>query len=313
MKNPLNIIFMGTPDFAVPVLHALHHEGHHLALVVTQPDRPKGRGKKPASPAVKVAALRLGLPVIQPESIKDPGLVDAFAGLKPDVMVVVAYGQILPKAILDISGLCAVNIHASLLPKYRGPAPIQWAVINGEKETGVCTMKMAPGLDTGDILMCKITQIDGNETSSLLHDRLSEMGAEVLIQTLEKLASGNIKPIPQDSAKATYAPMLKKEDGRILWSKSARELHNFIRGISPWPGAFTFHGANRLKIVAAEPFAGSPSEPFGTVIQSFPDELKISTGDGGLSIIEIQGPSGKRLAIRDFLRGYRLSPGDRLE
>jgi methionyl-tRNA formyltransferase len=313
VQKPLNIIFMGTPDFAVPALHALHQEGHFLCLVVTRPDRPKGRGRKPAFPAVKVAALELNLPVLQPESVKDPGLVELFSGLKPDVMVVVAYGQILPKTILEIPRLCAVNIHASLLPEYRGPAPIQRAVIHGEKETGVCTMKMDEGLDTGDIMICKKTVIKENETAALLHDRLAQMGAEVLIQTLDKLVSGDIQPSPQDHTKATYAPMLKKEEGRIDFRKSAKSIHDCIRGMSPWPGAFTFHGANRLKITEATPLSGHPRELPGTVVQSFPDELKIATGEGFLSVLKIQGPSGKLLSIGDFLRGYRLIPGDRFE
>ena len=313
MNRSFKIIFMGTPDFAVPALRELDRLGHKVVLTVTQPDRPKGRGKKTAFSPVKMAAIEMELPLLQPDSIKHPHLVDELSALQPDFIVVVAYGQILPQALLDIPVYATINIHASLLPKYRGAAPIQWAIINGETETGVCTMKMDAGLDTGDILMCEKTPIAFDDNSATLHDRLSQMGAAVLISTLENLAAGKIDFLPQDHAIATYAPLLKKSDGHIDWSKPAGELYNFIRGISPWPGAFTFHDGNRLKIVSARPIHSPVTDPAGTVVRSFPDELNVAAGDGLLSVIEIQGASGKRLPVKEFLKGYHIPPGSRLD
>ena len=303
---------MGTPDFAVPTLKKISEQGHTISLVVTQPDRPKGRGKKPAFSPVKQTALALDLPIVQPHNIKSPEWVKSFADLKPDVMVVVAYGQILPKSLLDIPAYCAVNIHGSLLPKYRGPAPIQWAIINGEKKTGVCTMIMSPGLDKGDILLCRETPISLEDTAESLHDRLAQLGADLLIETLDKLATRQIQPIPQDHNSATYAPMLNKKDGRIQWHASAKNIFNFIRGMTPWPGAFTFHGDKRLKLFSAMVLDTPVSAEPGTVISGFPEELRIATGDGAISITEIQGASGKRMAIADFLRGYDIPAGDML-
>ena len=309
MKTPFTIIFMGTPDFAVPSLQSLVQNGYDVPLVITQPDRPKGRGRKPAAPPVKIKALELGLELLQPTSLKDEQFQNRVLQLQPDFFVVIAYGHILSENILRFPRLGTINIHASLLPKYRGPAPIQWAIINGESQTGITTMLMDAGVDTGDILLRRKEPILPEDTAATLHDRLALAGAEVLVKTLRDYAAETIAPIPQDHAKATYAPLLKKRDGRIRWQKPAQELAAFIRGMTPWPGAYTFHNKNRLKILKAAWLPENPSEPAGTILKTFPDELCVATANGTLSILEIQGSSGKRLPIADFMRGHPLPAG----
>ncbi len=305
----LKIIFMGTPDFSVPALKILSQNGYEVALVVTQPDRPRGRGCKLTPPPVKATALDLGLPVVQPQTIRDPLFIDQMRALEPDLFVVVALGQILPQELLDIPPSGAVNIHGSLLPRYRGPAPIQWALINNERETGITTMLMDNGLDTGDILMTAGTRITPDDTSSTLHDRLADMGADLLIKTITGLKSHAIVPQPQDHALATYAPLLKKSDGRIDWNKPAQLIEAFIRGMTPWPGAFTFRENKRLKIFKALANTQKTTQAAGTVVRGFSDELRIATGRGTLSLCEIQGASGKRLDIKNYLRGHNIEPG----
>lgn len=309
MKKKAKIIFMGTPEFAVPALKALYKSNQNVALVVTQPDRPKGRGRKIIPSPVKKAAVSLGCEVDQPASVRTVEFANRIATHKPDIIVVVAFGHIIPKNILAIPKIAAINIHASLLPKYRGPAPIQWSIINGETETGVTTMLMDEGLDTGDILLSSKIKIFSDDTSGTLHDRLANLSADVLIQTIERIETGDITPISQDHAQATYAPLLKKNDGRMNWEMPAPTLEAFVRGMTPWPGAFTFHGKKRLKIFKAMPMIIDTVEPPGTVIKRFPDELCVAAGKGALSVIEIQGESGKRLLIKDFLQGYKIPPG----
>ena len=309
MKRPFRIIFMGTPAYAVPTLKAIHQSPHRLELVITQPDRPRGRGRKVFPPPVKQTAKELGYNVIQPTKIKTPEFAETLKQKRPDLLVVVAYGRILPKSILDVPRLGAVNVHASLLPKYRGAAPIQWAVINGEKETGITTMWMDEGMDTGDILLSATEPIDPEDTAASLHDRLSQLGADVLLQTLEKLADNTLTPVTQDHSQATLAPMLKKADGRIDWHQTAEQIESFVRGVYPWPGAFTFLAKERLKIFRAEALLLSTDAVPGTVMDGFPDELRIATGNGALLIHEIQGESGKRLPIETFLRGHAMVPG----
>ena len=303
---------MGTPQFSVPGLKALHHNGYDVALVVTQPDRPRGRGRKITPSPVKATAMNLGIPVIQPASIKTAEFADHIKSYKPDFQVVIAYGKILPENVLAIPRVGTINIHASLLPKLRGPAPIQWAVINGEKETGVCSMLMDKGMDTGDILLTAPEPVKPEDTAGTLHDRLAAKGATVLIDTLKKYADHTILPISQDHSRATYAPMLTKDDGLINWNKSATSLERFIRGVTPWPGAYTFWGETRLKIFKSAPLAIETAELPGTVQQGFPDELRVAAGTGVLSILEIQGASGKRLAIKEFLQGHKIPPGTAL-
>jgi methionyl-tRNA formyltransferase len=309
MTKKHKIIFMGTPEFAVPGLKALHESGCDITLVVTQPDRPRGRGRKVTPSPVKAAAMDLGIPAIQPTSIKTADFVDQIKSEKPDFQIVIAYGKILPENVLAIPRVGTINIHASLLPKLRGAAPIQWAIINGEQETGICSMLMDKGMDTGDILLCTPEPIRPQDTAGTLHGRLAVKGAKVLIETLKKFEDRTIHPLPQDHSLATYAPLLSKDDGLINWSKSAQSLERFIRGVTPWPGAYTFLGETRLKIFKATPIAAETTEPPGTVLQGFPDELRVAAGGGVLSILEIQGASGKRMSIKEFLQGHSIPPG----
>ena len=313
MKKKAGIIFMGTPQFAVPALKALHKNDQDITLVITQPDRPKGRGRKLTPSPVKETAMNLGYSVIQPSSVRTSEFSNHIEKHAPGFIVVVAFGHIIPKNILKIPQIATINIHESLLPKYRGPAPIQWAIINKEKKTGVTTMLMDEGMDTGDILLSSKLEIAPDDTSGTLHDRLADLGADLLIQTLKAFETGIINPISQDHTQATYAPMLKKNDGHINWKLPAESLEAFIRGMTPWPGAFTFHDKKRLKIFKARTIVMDTEASPGTAIKGFPDELWISTGKGVLSIMEIQVDSGKRLLIKDFLRGYKLPPGTHLQ
>jgi methionyl-tRNA formyltransferase len=300
---------MGTPQFSVPALNALHDNDYDVIMVVTPPDRPKGRGRKLSPPAVKTAALNLGYPVVQPSSIKTTEFADTVKELEPDFLIVSAFGHILTEKLLVIPRFGTINIHASLLPKYRGPAPIQWAIINGDKETGVTTQLMEKELDTGNILISASEPIHPDDTAGTLHDRLSVKGADVLIETLKAYEDHRIQPVPQDHSLATYAPMLSKDDGLINWNSTAESLVNFIRGVDPWPGAFTFLGEKRLKIFKSRSIAVEVSEPPGTVLKGFADELRVATARGALSVEEIQGASGKRLPVKDYLRGHAIPPG----
>ena len=307
--SPYRIVFMGTPAFAVPTLQGLHDSHYDLLAVVTKPDRPRGRGRRTKASAVKQAAMSLGYPLLQPAKIKEQPFLEKIIALDPDLFVVVAYGHILPGSVLAIPRLGAINIHASLLPKYRGPAPIQWAIIKGEQETGVTTMWMDEGMDTGDLLMTAKVSIGPEETSESLHGRLAEVGAKLLVQTLEQLASGAISGTPQEESEATYAPLLKKENGRIDWSKDAISLDAYIRGVNPWPGAFTSFVGKRLKVFRCKiSQKGSRQKP-GTVLEGFPGELDVATGRGVLSLTEVQLESGKRLPMETFLRGCPVPPG----
>ena len=309
----LKTVFMGTPDFAVATLKALHHSGHFLPLVVTQPDRPKGRGRKLTPTPVKKTALELGCDVLQPQSVRSGEFLEKLKHVAPDVVVVVAYGQLLPEEVLSIPRLGAINIHASLLPCYRGPAPIQWAIINGETVTGVTTMMLDQGMDTGDILLTAPVPIEPSDTAATLHDRLAKAGALLLLQTLAGVEDGSVQSLEQDHSRATYAPLLKKADGRVDWTRPAGKLECFIRGMTPWPGAFTFRDQQRLKLLKARSLDIESNQKPGTVVERFSNELCVATGNGVLSIIEIQGASGKRMSIEIFLRGNPMPPGTRFE
>jgi methionyl-tRNA formyltransferase len=310
MKQRFRVVFMGTPDFSVPALDAVHAAGHDIVLVVTQPDKPRGRGRKLDAPPVKKAAIRLKRPVIQPASLRDETIRQVLKAAQADFFVVVAFGHILTQTVLDMPKHGCINVHASLLPRYRGPAPIHWAVINGEKETGVTTMLMDKGLDTGDILLKASEPVAAADTAGSLHDRLAVLGARLLCQTLDGFAEGTIRRIPQDHSLATYAPLLKKTDGLIDWQKPAALIESFIRGMNPWPGAFTFWGNRRLKIFRTEATAAATTAPPGTIIEAAANELTVATGRGRLAILEIQEASGSRLPVSEFLRGFRIAPGD---
>jgi methionyl-tRNA formyltransferase len=303
------IVFMGTPLFAVPALDALHSSRHRLLKIVTQPDRPKGRGRKITPPPVKERALQLDYEVYQPETIKSKEAYQVLSSLEADIFVVIAFGQIIPGSLLDVPNLGAINLHASLLPKYRGPAPIQWAIINGEKQTGVTTMRLDEGMDTGDILLSSTVEIRPEDTSASLHDRLAKEGAQLVLETISRLADNSLSAVSQNPLQATYAPLLSKKDGHIDWTRSAAELVNFIRGVTPWPGAYTFCDDMRLKILKAGYMDTEVQDTPGTVLSSFPDELRIATGNGALLVQEIQGASGKCLCTKDFLCGCAIEPG----
>ncbi len=307
-KRPLRIVFMGTPAFAVPSLHALAEAGHHIVAVVTQPDRPKGRGRRLTPPPVKVAAEALGLEILQPGRLDEPDLVRVLTDAGADFFVVVAYGQILPLSLLRLPRRGAVNVHASLLPRYRGPAPINWAIINREPQTGVTTMLMDSGLDTGAILLSSATPIAADDTAATLSARLADMGAQLLPETLKGLATGKLTPHPQDPAAASYAPLLHKADGRIDWHRPAEAIEALVRGLNPWPGAFTFCDGQRLKIWRAHPAPEQGAAPAGTVLAGFSEELRVMTGRDALCIDEVQGASGKRLPTSAFLRGNPIAP-----
>ena len=311
MHEKIRIAFFGTPDFAVPSLHALHKSGYTLVAVVTQPDRAKGRGQKISSTPVKEAAQKIGISIYQPNRIKEKGFIDMLAGLSPDLIVVVAFGQILPKQILDMPRLGCINVHASLLPSYRGAAPIHWAVLNGEKETGITTMLMDSGLDTGDMLIRETVAIPLEITTGELHDLLAQTGAQLLIKTIELWRCGQIKPESQTGLLASYAPLLKREHELINWEKPALSIYNQIRGLQPWPGAFTFFHGNPLKITKANLYSpeGVTAEP-GTVLELKKGQgFVVQTGQGSIIVNSVQ-PNGKRIMSADsFVHGYHLEVG----
>ncbi|KAB0671900.1 methionyl-tRNA formyltransferase [Oryzomonas sagensis] len=304
------IIFMGTPEFACPTLQVLIDRGENLLAVVTQPDRPKGRGQKLMPPPVKEVAQRHGIPVYQPHKVRDPAFIDEIRRLEPDVIVVVAFGQILPKVLLEIPPHGCINVHASLLPRYRGAAPLNWCIVNGESETGVTTMLMDVGLDTGPMLLSRATPIDENENIAVLHDRMSVMGAQLLAETLDGLKTTSIPPREQDNAVSCYAPMLKKEDGLIDWSRDARAIHNQVRGLSVWPGAYTFMDGHVLKIYRTR--VGNGSGQPGAVLRAAKGAFEIACLTGSIIIEELQTAGKKRLDAASFLAGYPVSEGSLL-
>lgn len=308
----MNIVFMGTPLFAVPSLERLVNEGYEVSCVVTQPDKPKGRGNKVIFSPVKEKANEFHIPVEQPFSIrKDMEFIDRLKNMDPDIIVVVAFGQILPPEVLSIPRMGCINVHASLLPRLRGAAPINWAIINGDSETGITTMLMAAGLDTGDMFMKESTNIGEYETSEELHDRLKVLGADVLIKTLKSLENGTLKREPQDNSKSTYAPMLNKDTGRIEWGKSSFEINNLIRGTNPWPGAYAYLEDSRIKIWCASLEEGiNRSGMPGKVWKVDKCGIHVYTGDGSVVIKEIQSENGKRMSAHDYTLGHPINLGD---
>lgn len=306
----MKIVFMGSPNFAVPSLRALMESRHEVAAVVTQPDRPRGRGKKLKPTPVKQLANLFGLPVYEPEKLSE--IKNKLLEINPAVIVVVAYGKILSQEILDIPPLGCINVHASLLPKYRGAAPIHRAIINGEKITGVTTMFMERGLDTGDILLKESVSIEENDTVGKLHDRLAEIGARLLLKTLDMVEAGKVVRIPQNDAEASYAPPLTKEDEIIDWNKPARQVKDLVRGLNPWPGARTTWNGNILKIweVKVESECGEGIRPPGTILDVDPNRgITVQTGNGTVLITQLQLQGGKKMAAEQFLRGHSLPAG----
>lgn len=305
----MKIIFMGTPDFSVGTLEALVEAGHEVVLAVTQPDKPKGRGKEMQFTPVKECAMKYEIPVYQPRRVREPECVEELRKYVADIMVVVAFGQILPKEILEMTPYGCINVHASLLPKYRGAAPIQWAIIDGEEVTGVTTMQMNEGLDTGDMLLKTEVVIEAKETGGSLHDKLSQAGAKLCVETLKALEAGKITPIPQGETTTSYAKMLDKQLGQIDWSKRAVEIERLIRGLNPWPSAYTNWDEKVMKIWDAKVMEGSTCAVPGTITKVEKDAFYVQTGDGLLQICELQIPGKKRMDAGAFLRGYQVKEG----
>ena len=312
MRGKMRIVFMGTPDFAVGALEALVEAGHQVAAVVTQPDKPKGRGKEMQVTPVKACALKHNIPVFQPVKIKTPEAVEVLKSYEAQLFVVAAFGQILSKEILDMPEFGCINIHASLLPKYRGAAPIQWAIIEGEKETGVTLMQMDEGLDTGDMLAKCIVPIDDRETGESLFDKLAAVGARLLVDTLPAIEAGSLKGEPQLEEESCYARMIKKEMGLIDWSQPASRLERLVRGLNSWPSAFTYLNKKVLKIWEASVEDSDGKEAPGTVTEVTREVIKVQTGDGLLVLKTIQLEGKKRMEVKAFLLGCSVEAGIKL-
>lgn len=313
--SKLKVLFMGTPDFAVPTLEALCNSGYEVIGVVTQPDKPKGRGKSVQMTPVKECALKYDIPVYQPVKLREQENIDILAKLDIDFIVVVAFGQILPKAVLDMPKYGCINVHSSLLPKYRGAAPIQWTIIEGEEKTGITTMFMDEGLDTGDILLQEETPISDSDTGGSLHDRLANMGASLLLETLKGIKDNTIERKKQDNDLSNYVGMLNKSHGQMDFSKSAIELDRLVRGLNPWPSAYTTLNGKMFKIWEAK--AIESNEQFadkdnGEVVKVAKDSIVVKTGEGLLKLLQVQLEGKKRMYVEDFLRGYEVQIGDKL-
>lgn len=309
----MKIVYMGTPDFAVAPLEAILKAGHEVSAVVTQPDKQKGRGKEVQMTPVKECALRHGIPVFQPAKIKEKEAVEQLSSYPADIFVVAAFGQLLSEEILNMPRLGCINIHASLLPAYRGAAPIQWVILNGEKETGVTIQQMEKGLDTGDMLLKTVVPIDAKETGESLHDKLMEAGAALVVDALSKIEKGEVIPQKQDDKLSSYASKLTKSMGRIDWKKDAEELERLVRGLNSWPSAYTFYRGKTLKIweadVIEEPGDGKYERQPGCVADVEKDYFDIATGKGILRIRSLQLEGKRRMTVREFLAGYEIAPG----
>jgi methionyl-tRNA formyltransferase len=301
---------MGTPDFAVASLDALLKSDDSVVGVVTQPDRPKGRGQVLTPSPVKLLAQRQQIPLLQPLKMKDPEFLQALAGWKPDLIAVAAFGRILTPTILSLPPRGCINVHGSLLPKYRGAGPIQWAIINGETETGITTMVMDEGMDTGAMLLQEAIPIAPDDTADTLSPRLADLGGRLLIETIARLKAGTLSPRPQDASQVTFAPLLKKEDGAIDWALPARILANRVRGLSPWPGAYTtVTGGDRWAIWRARAIPGSVTKPPGTIIAVTTDAIHVATGEGVLAVTELQPTNSRRMAVSQYLPGHPTAVG----
>lgn len=305
----MRVIFMGTPDFAVPSLEALLTK-HEVVLVVTQPDKPKGRGKKMVPTPVKACALEHGIPVLQPEKVKEPEFVEQLRSYEPDLIAVTAFGQILSEPILEMPKYGCINVHGSLLPKYRGAAPMQWSIIDGEKVTGITTMYMAKGLDSGDMLLKAEVKITDEDTFATIHDKMAVTGANLLLDTLDQLEAGTLERIPQDHDAATYAPMITKETGHIDWSKNRQDIINLIRGLNPVPAAYTIYEEEVLKIFGAViSDVQADGAANGEIVAVVKKGFVVKCGDGCLLITEVQARGGKRMMTDAYLRGHAMKEG----
>jgi len=306
----MNIVFMGTPEFSLPTLQKLIQSEHAVIAVVTQPDRPKGRGQDLTASPIKILAQQSGIDVLQPEKAGTLEFIETLSDLKPDLIVVVAYGQILKQAILDLPKTFCMNLHSSLLPKYRGAAPINWAIIEGEQESGVTTMKMDRGMDTGDILLTVKTPITDQDNAQTLHDRLAKLGADLVMQTIGQMENQTLTPIAQDNDKATKAPKLKKQDGLIHWEKDADRLRNLVLGLTPWPGAFTFFQSKRLRLCVVETVPGEEHDSPGEVARVTDHGIEVGTGRGRLVITQLQPEGKKKMSAKSFLAGHKMLKGN---
>lgn len=305
----MKIVFMGTPDIAVPCLQKIIDEGHEVIGVVTQPDKPKGRGKKLGMSPVKELALKYDIPVYQPIRARDDEFVQTLKHLNPELIVVVAFGQILPKAILDIPKLGCINVHVSLLPKYRGAAPINWVIINGEQKTGVTTMYMDEGLDTGDMILKSEVNLDDNITAGELHDEMMEIGADTLKQTIDLIEKGCAPRESQNHDEFSYAPIMNKSLGNIKWNNSAKEIHNLVRGVNPWPSAYTMYNGDTMKIWKTEVLGEKSDKTPGTILKVDKDGIRISTKDNIILVKEIQMPGKKRVLVSEYIKGNTIESG----
>ncbi len=311
--NALRIVFFGTPQFAVPSFEALSNSRHAVVAVVTRADRPRGRGQKTTAAPIKARAAEAGIPIMQPERLGDPSFLDALRALHADLGVVVAYGKILTDSVLTSPRLGLVNVHGSLLPKYRGAAPVHRAVIAGETETGVTIMRVVKALDAGPMLARESRSIGPDDTSDDVERDLADRGAALLVETVDAIADGRVHEEPQDGAAATYAARLTKDDGIVDWASSAVRIHNQIRGLRPWPHAFTFHGGKRLILLrSSTQDVGAATGPPGAILDAAGDRLIVATGAGALRLTEIQSEGKRLMTVRDFLAGHRVAAGDRL-
>ncbi len=310
----MKIIFMGTPEFAVPSLEMLVNEGYKVIAVVTQPDKPKGRGNKLAAPPVKEFALEHGITVLQPSKIKTPEFVEQIRELGPDLLITAAYGKIISKEMLDVPTLGCINVHGSLLPAYRGAAPIHWSIINGEKITGITTMFTDVGLDTGDMLLKRELEIGSDMTAGELHDAMAVLGAEVLKDTLTELKNGTLVRKPQDDSLSSYAPIITKEVGLMDWNKTAQQVHNLVRGTNPWPGAYTFLNESKMRIwkTCVADYNNNPKHCPGEIVKADDDGLLVKCSDSYILIQELQFDSSKRMKVSDYIRGHKISTGEKL-
>jgi len=307
----MNIVFMGTPEFSLPTLHKLYESDHDVLLVVTQPDRPKGRGRESTPPPVKQFALEKKIPVLQPIKCTNLEIVKTLGALNADVFIVVAFGQILDENLLALPHHFCINLHSSLLPKYRGAAPINWAIINGETETGVTTMKMNAGLDTGDILLSRKVPIRNKDNAQSLHDTLAHQGSSLVMETLNQLDSGSLEATSQNSDLASYAPKLKKKDGLIEWNQPAVKIHNLVRGLTPWPGAFSFLRSKRFKICKTETKSCDLTDQPGVILRISGHGIEVGTQNERIVITEIQPEGKKRMDVKSFLAGHKLIIGNK--
>ena len=308
----MNIVFMGTPEFALPTLRKIYNSSHSIISVVTQPDRPKGRGQIKVASTIKNFAIENNIPLLQPENINAENFIQLLLEKRPDYIIVVAFGQILHEALLKVPKQFCINLHSSLLPKYRGAAPINRAIINGDAHSGVTTMIMDKGMDTGDILLIRETSIEKDDDAQSLHDKLAEQGGKLVLETLARLEKNNLLPTPQDSDLASYAPKLKKEESLIDWKMSANNILNKIRGLTPWPGTYTLFNGKRLCILKSEVVKGEPSDRPSYIERITYSGIEVGTGEKRLKITELKPEGKKAMPVKSFLSGYKINPGDKL-